>query len=132
MLRAFKYKHQTIYRFIWVLFHIAFVDLLDSALLQSSFTQVWALYKLATNPDVQERLRSEVQEVVGSADIVTPDHIAKMPYLKDTIKETLRSVIPYQYTTHSEFSMLAINHVNIVEALQSYCYMGMKHMHSAT
>ena len=106
--------------------------LTSSPPLQSSFTQVWALYKLATNPDVQERLRSEVQEVVGSADIVTPDHIAKMPYLKDTIKETLRSVIPYQYTTHSEFSMLAINHVNIVEALQSYCYMGMKHMHSAT
>ena len=83
--------------------------------MQSSFTQVWALYKLATNSDVQECLRSEVQEVVGSADIVTPDHIAKMPYLKDTIKETLRSVIPYQYTTHSEFSMLAINHVNILQ-----------------
>ena len=29
--------------------------------------------------------------MVGSADIVTPDHIAKMPYLRDTLKETLRS-----------------------------------------
>ena len=69
--------------------------LTSSGLFQSSFTQVWALYKLATNPDVQERLRSEVQEVVGSADIVTPDHIAKMPYLRDTLKETLRSVSIY-------------------------------------
>jgi len=27
---------------------------------------------------------------VGSDDIVTPDHIARMPYLRNTLKETLR------------------------------------------
>ena len=58
-----------------------------------SFTQAWALYLLATNPDVQERLRSEVQKVVGSEDTVTLDHISKMLFLRDTVKETLRSVI---------------------------------------
>ena len=81
------------------------------------------MYKLATNPDVQERLRSEVQEVVGSADIVTPDHIAKMPYLKNTIKETLRSVkLIYQYTMHSQFRMLYLIHYNVTS--HAYCFGG--------
>lgn len=65
--------------------------------LQTSFTQAWALYLLATNPDVQERLRSEVQKVVGSEDTVTLDHISKMPFLRDTVKETLRQSLHQLY-----------------------------------
>ena len=61
--------------------------------LQTSFTQAWALYMLAINPGVQEHLRSEVQKVVGPENIVTLDHISKMPYLRDTVKETLRPVM---------------------------------------
>ena len=72
---------------------ILYTNFMISFCLQTSFTQAWALYMLATNPGVQERLRSEVRKVVGPDDIVTPDHISKMPYLRDTVKETLRLVI---------------------------------------
>ena len=48
------------------------------------------LYSLATNPEVQEKLRREVQDVVGEEEVVTPQHIQDMHYLRDTIKETMR------------------------------------------
>ena len=48
------------------------------------------LYLLATNPEVQEKLRSEVQDVVGKEAVVTPQHVQDMHYLRDTIKETMR------------------------------------------
>lgn len=48
-------------------------------------------YSLASNPEVQERLREEVQRVVGGDQVVTPQHIQDMHYLRDTIKETLRA-----------------------------------------
>ena len=50
----------------------------------------WILYHLSTNPDAQERLRREVQGVVGSSDVVTPDHIGKMSYLYNCINEIHR------------------------------------------
>ena len=61
--------------------------------IQTSNTLSWALYCLAINPEVQEKLRSEVQAVVGSDELVTPEHIARMPYLHDCIKETQRCYI---------------------------------------
>ena len=53
----------------------------------------WCLYELAANPEVQEKVRSEVLKVVGSEDVVTPAHISKMPYLRDTLKETMRYLV---------------------------------------
>ena len=64
--------------------------------IQTSNTLAWALYCLATNPEVQEKLRSEVQAVVGSDKVVTPEHIAKMAYLHDCIRETQRYVAAYR------------------------------------
>lgn len=63
---------------------------LTKVILQTSNTLSWALYCLATNPEAQEKLRSEVMAVVGSDELVTPEHIAKMPYLHGCIKETQR------------------------------------------
>ena len=57
---------------------------------QTSNTLSWTLYCLATNPGVQEKLQHEVEEVVGSDKLVTPQHIARMPYLHDCIRETQR------------------------------------------
>ena len=51
---------------------------------------MWSLYCLATNPEVQEKLRSEVQQVVGECEIVTPEHVARMPYLRNVVKESQR------------------------------------------
>ena len=53
---------------------------------------------------MQEKLRREVQSVVGSEEIVTPSHISNMPYLRNCIKETLRymyiSLPCSQYCVH--------------------------------
>ena len=57
---------------------------------QTSNTLSWALYCLATNPEVQEKLRSIVREVVESDELITPEHIARMPYLHDCVRETQR------------------------------------------
>ena len=59
--------------------------------LQTSTTRAGCLYSLANNPDVQEKLREEVQRVVGEDAVVTPQHIQDMHYLRDTIKESMRS-----------------------------------------
>ena len=58
--------------------------------LQTALTLAWTLYSLGCNPEVQEKLRGEVQSVVGSDSTVTPEHIQRMPYIKDCIKETMR------------------------------------------
>ena len=58
--------------------------------LQTSNTLSATLYCLSTNPAAQEKLRSEVEKVVGSDELVTPQHIARMPYLHDCIRETQR------------------------------------------
>ena len=57
---------------------------------QTSNTLSWTLYCLATNPVVQEKLRSEVEGVVRKDELVTPQHIARMPYLHDCIRESQR------------------------------------------
>ena len=48
------------------------------------------VYSLATNPAVQDKLREEVEAVLGEEELVTPKHIQDMHYLRDTIKETMR------------------------------------------
>ena len=58
--------------------------------LQTSYTLAWCLYNLGRNPEVQKKLRSEVQRVVGSDEMVTPAHINHMPFLRDCFKESLR------------------------------------------
>ena len=65
---------------------------------QTAYTLAWVLYNLANNPEIQEKLHSEVQSTVGSSDTVTPTHISNMPYLRDCIKETLR-YIPIESVT---------------------------------
>ncbi len=58
--------------------------------MQTSLTMAACFYSLATNPDVQEKLRAEVQRVVGEDAVITPQHIQNMHFLRDTIKETMR------------------------------------------
>lgn len=63
-------------------------------------TMTSCAYLLATNPEVQERLREEVWNVVGPDQLVTPDHIQAMHYLRDTIKETTRWVKGFSSDYH--------------------------------
>ncbi|CAI0424077.1 unnamed protein product [Linum tenue] len=52
-------------------------------------TSEWAMYELAKNPDLQERLFREIQTVCGSEKL-TEQHLSKIPYLSAVFHETLR------------------------------------------
>lgn len=49
------------------------------------------MYLLAKNPDIQEQLYQEVMSASPGDKVPDSDDIAKMPYLKAVIRETLRS-----------------------------------------
>ena len=48
------------------------------------------LSELALNPDKQEKLYQEIQDVVGDTKTLTREHLAKMSYLKACTKESQR------------------------------------------
>lgn len=57
---------------------------------QTSNTLSWALYRLAKDPAVQDRLHREVNSVCPNRRLPTTDDLPNMPYLKAVIKEVLR------------------------------------------
>ncbi|KQK17913.1 ent-kaurene oxidase-like 3 isoform X2 [Brachypodium distachyon] len=52
-------------------------------------TTEWAMYELAKNPEIQDRLYREIQDVCGD-EKVTEDHLPRLPYLNAVFHETLR------------------------------------------
>ncbi|XP_055351556.1 cytochrome P450 3A24-like [Paramacrobiotus metropolitanus] len=55
-------------------------------------------YCLTANPEIQERLREEIENVMGDREVPTYDIIAKMEYLDCCINETLRIYPPLART----------------------------------
>jgi cytochrome P450 len=53
----------------------------------------WAFYLLAQHGEVREKLVAEVTNVVGS-DVVTEEHVRRMPYLEQVVEEVLRLYPP--------------------------------------
>lgn len=56
----------------------------------SSSTMTMALFELANNEDIQERLRAEINDYFGSEDHIDYERIQEMPYLTKVVNETLR------------------------------------------
>lgn len=54
------------------------------------------LHLLAENPDVQERLRTEIAEAGGEEDLPYDD-LVKLPYLEAICRETMRLYAPGQF-----------------------------------
>ena len=55
---------------------------------------LWLLYNLGRLPEIQAKLFQEIDKAVGNEICITAKHVAKMPYLKACVKESLRYLIP--------------------------------------
>ncbi|KAI9095359.1 hypothetical protein K1719_026393 [Acacia pycnantha] len=68
-----------------------FGDLLVAGSDTTSSTVEWAMAELLRNPEKLEKLRNELQQVIGDEDInIEESHITKLPFLWAVLKETLR------------------------------------------
>merc|ERR1719381_264980 len=54
----------------------------------------FASYQIAKNPEIQERLRQEVEDVIGMSDQLKYEDVQKMNYMDQVLSETLRMYTP--------------------------------------
>ncbi|KAI3686730.1 hypothetical protein L1987_80414 [Smallanthus sonchifolius] len=71
----------------------------------------WAMYELAKNPKIQDRLYRDIQSVCGT-DKVTEEHISQLPYITAIFHETLRR--------HSPVPIIPLRHVREDTILGGY------------
>ena len=50
----------------------------------------WGLAELVNNPDIQQKVRDELNSVLGHGKLITEPDIPNLPYFHAVIKETLR------------------------------------------
>ena len=67
----------------------------------------WGIAELVNHPDVQSKLRDEMDAVLGPNAAVTVPDLERLPYLQSVVKETLRLRLP--------ITML-VPHMNISDA----------------
>ncbi|XP_055604242.1 probable cytochrome P450 6a14 [Uranotaenia lowii] len=81
----------------------------------SSTTMNFCLYELAMNPDIQERLRSEINEAIQSnGGNINYDLVMGIQYLDNVINETLRKYPPLESlnrVTNQDYRIPNTNHV---------------------
>ena len=66
------------------------IDVLFAGVDTTSNTMQWVLYMLTKNSEEQKILRQEVLSVVENSTFATPETLARIPYLKAWLQETLR------------------------------------------
>ena len=72
---------------------LLFVAALDT----TSSTLTYVIHFLLKYPELHEKVRDELNEVVGSSDKITFEHIQDMKYLEKFILETLRKAHPFRH-----------------------------------
>ncbi|XP_005090890.1 cytochrome P450 20A1 [Aplysia californica] len=53
----------------------------------------WVMYFLATHPDIQSKLHSEIVQVLGQKDVITDSNYGQLRYLHQVLQETLRCAV---------------------------------------
>ncbi|KAJ8944237.1 hypothetical protein NQ314_009514 [Rhamnusium bicolor] len=68
----------------------------------SSTTMTFALFELATHPDIQEKVREEIKTILGNHNNqITYDSLNQMKYMGQVIDETLRKYPPLSLITRT-------------------------------
>ncbi|KAI1659915.1 cytochrome P450 [Daldinia decipiens] len=92
-------------------------------------TLSWSLYVLATNPAIQDRLRSEINSLLETDQEPDYDSISALPYLHNFIREVLR-VYPPSYMAQREATRdLVIEGVSIPKGTQIDFNIPLVHQH---
>ena len=83
----------------------------------TSTTLSLVVHALIHHPDIQEKLRDEIEEVVGDSDTVTAEHLKEMKIIENVIHESMRRYFPV-----GKFILFigSINHAYI-SAIQREC-----------
>ena len=77
-------------------------QLFTAALDTTSATLTFCMFFLLKYPDIQEKLRQEILEVVGDDENLTFDHIQSMKYMDNVLYETLRKSHPFAHILERE------------------------------
>ncbi|XAR57832.1 Geraniol 8-hydroxylase [Bertholletia excelsa] len=67
-----------------------FLDLFVAGTDTTSSTVEWAMAEVLRSPKVLEKARAELEEIVGKGKPIEESDIARLPYLRAVIKETMR------------------------------------------
>ncbi|CAN8258709.1 unnamed protein product [Cochlearia groenlandica] len=68
----------------------SFVDLLIAGTDTSRLATQWTLAEIIKNPNVHERLRREIDTVVGKTRLIQESDLPNLPYLQAVVKEGIR------------------------------------------
>eukprot|EP00063_Salmo_salar_P054294 XP_014029129.1 PREDICTED: sterol 26-hydroxylase, mitochondrial-like [Salmo salar] len=99
-------------------------ELLLAGVDTTSNTISWSLYHMALEPEIQEKLYQEVISVCPGDKVPTSDDIARMPWLKTVVRETLRMypVVPGNARINVENEIVVGDHLFPKNTLFHLCH----------
>ncbi|KAL7642656.1 UNVERIFIED_CONTAM: hypothetical protein RMT77_007221 [Armadillidium vulgare] len=65
-------------------------DLFAAGLETTSMTTIWAVFYLATFPEIQEKVHKEIDSILPNGTLVTIEDKSKLPYMEAFLTEVLR------------------------------------------
>ncbi|XP_068712247.1 cytochrome P450 3A18-like [Montipora foliosa] len=74
----------------------------------TSVSMAWTLYELAKNPQMQEKLRTEIEAAFPDEEELTWEKLEKLQYLENVVKESLRLRPPGDITARVALSDVEI------------------------
>ncbi|KJE92064.1 hypothetical protein CAOG_03091 [Capsaspora owczarzaki ATCC 30864] len=95
----------------------------------TSVAMSWILYALAQHPDVQDRLRSELEDF--DVEHMTWESLEKLSYLSAVISEAMRRYPPVPITNRVAMQDDVIGNVQVRKGMTIMILPGMMHLHPA-